>query len=75
MIPSLSVAETLPKAYEDFLAELAAGPFSGEIRTDYATRLVTATDNSIYQILPKAVLFPRSTEDVAAILTLASGML
>lgn len=31
-----------------------------------------ATDNSIYQLLPDAVVFPRSTADVALIARLAS---
>jgi FAD/FMN-containing dehydrogenase/Fe-S oxidoreductase len=39
--------------------------FHGEIRLDYATRLSAATDNSIYQVLPAAVIFPRVTADVA----------
>ena len=39
--------------------------FTGEIRVDYATRLSAATDNSIYQVLPAAVVFPRTREDVA----------
>ena len=31
-----------------------------------------ATDNSIYQLLPDAVVFPRSTADVALIARLAT---
>ena len=44
MIPRLDPKEHLPALYRDFLAELRAQGFTGEIRTDYATRLVTATD-------------------------------
>ena len=55
----------------DYLRELRKTSFSGEIRTDYGARLVTATDNSIYQILPRAVLFPRSAEDIAELFKLA----
>ena len=59
------------KIYMDFLQELRKTPFSGEIRSDYGTRLVTATDNSIYQILPRAVVFPRSAEDISQLFNLA----
>ncbi len=59
------------KVYTDYLQELRKTRFSGEIRTDYGTRLVTATDNSIYQILPRAVVFPRSAEDISQLFNLA----
>ncbi len=55
----------------DYLRELRKTSFSGEIRTDYGARLVTATDNSIYQILPRAVLFPCSAEDISELFKLA----
>ena len=53
-----------------FLDALRAAGFSGDIGSDYAPRLSAATDNSIYQQLPAAVIFPRSTEDVAHALRL-----
>jgi FAD/FMN-containing dehydrogenase/Fe-S oxidoreductase len=53
-----------------FVTALQRGGFAGEIRTDYATRLSAATDNSIYQVLPAAVVFPRTTADVALALRL-----
>lgn len=40
--------------------------------TRYADRLTMSTDNSIYQLLPDAVIFPRSTNDVAIIASLAA---
>jgi FAD/FMN-containing dehydrogenase/Fe-S oxidoreductase len=54
----------------DFLAALQRAGWSGEIRADYATRLTAATDNSIYQQLPAAVVFARSAADVALALKL-----
>ncbi len=45
--------------------------FTGDIATDYASRITLATDNSIYQSIPQGILFPRSTEDVSLALTLA----
>lgn len=47
-----------------FLNELRSNGFRGEIEDDAASRLVAATDNSIYQIEPDAILFPSGAEDV-----------
>jgi len=55
----------------EFCAALPHAGYGGEARLDMPTRLVHATDNSIYQILPHAVLFPRTQSDLAAILKLA----
>lgn len=71
MIPTLGSLGHLPQLYADFLGEVRNSGFVGEVRTDYATRLVTATDNSVYQILPLAVLYPNCEEDVARVLRLA----
>jgi FAD/FMN-containing dehydrogenase/Fe-S oxidoreductase len=71
MIPILPSRDQIPELYREFLERLAVDGFSGEIRTDYATRLVTATDNSVYQLLPVAVVFPKHEADVALTLQLA----
>lgn len=71
MIPRLPPSGTVDPLYEDFLAELEQRGFAGEIRRDFATRLVASTDNSVYQIVPQAVVFPRSRDDVVAIGRLA----
>ncbi len=71
MIPRLSRGDSVAALYRQFLGELLAGRFAGEVRADYATRLVAATDNSVYQIVPEAVIFPRSRDDVVAIGLLA----
>ena len=72
MIPRLPLTEQTSRLTRDFLAALAAQGFSGELRHDFGTRLVTATDNSIYQITPQAVVYPRNAEDVQRTLRLAS---
>ncbi len=46
------------------LEALRASGFEGEIGSDMATRLVGATDNSIYRLVPQAVLFPKSQSDL-----------
>ncbi|MFI8479038.1 FAD-binding and (Fe-S)-binding domain-containing protein [Pseudomonas sp. NPDC078700] len=58
--------------YSEFLDELRAKGFRGHISADYAIRTVLATDNSIYQRLPNAVVFPLDAEDVACIARLMS---
>src|SRR6187431_951398 len=71
MIPALAPQAQIPALYRDFLARLAARGFSGEIRSDYATRLIAATDNSVYQLVPVAVIYPQTESDVAHALSLA----
>ena len=58
---------TLPERYRRFLAELAAAGFRGDIADDAANRIVLATDNSIYQRQPAAVLYPRDAADLQRI--------
>ncbi|MCS6922449.1 MAG: FAD-binding protein [Elioraea sp.] len=43
----------------------------GEVRTDAGTRGRYATDASHYQVWPAAVVFPRSVDDLAAVLAIA----
>ena len=71
MIPALAPQGQIPALYRDFLARLPARGFSGEIRTDYASRLIAATDNSVYQLVPVAVIFPKTEADVSHALALA----
>jgi len=72
MIPKISQAPGLVQPVIDFIHELSINGFTGDSATRYADRLSMATDNSIYQVLPDAVLFPRSTQDVALIARLAA---
>ncbi|MBI4229514.1 MAG: FAD-binding oxidoreductase [Planctomycetes bacterium] len=46
------------------VARHLAGTLEGEVRTDTLTRGLYATDASLYEILPVAVVLPRSQEDV-----------
>ncbi|MBB3230452.1 FAD-binding and (Fe-S)-binding domain-containing protein [Halomonas stenophila] len=57
--------------YRHFLEALADAGFEGEIAPDYANRTVLATDNSLYQRLPQAVLYPRGVADLERIARLA----
>ncbi len=72
MIPRLPLQSHLDSDVDKFLNSLEKTNFSGEIRADFASRLLTSTDNSIYQILPQAVIFPRTTADLVAVFKLAN---
>lgn len=72
MIPQMNIAQTPPADYQAFLDALPGTDFEGDIAADFASRLVSATDNSIYQVLPAAVLYPKDEADVARVLTLAA---
>lgn len=64
MIPQLSQAPGLTHQALTFLEALKQNGFTGTTTTQYADRLIMSTDNSIYQQLPDAVIFPRSSADV-----------
>jgi len=63
--------ERLGSHYVRFLEALKTRGFEGEIAPDYANRTVLATDNSIYQRLPQAAVFPRHAEDLERLARLA----
>lgn len=71
MIPQISQAPGLVPRVLNFMQELERQGFTGDIATRYAERLTMSTDNSVYQLLPDAVIFPRSTADVALVARLA----
>lgn len=60
----------LAAQYPEFLQALRTSGFRGQLSADYATRTVLATDNSIYQRLPQAAVFPLDADDIARIATL-----
>ncbi|MCG6200922.1 FAD-binding and (Fe-S)-binding domain-containing protein [Psychromonas antarctica] len=71
MIPKLTHQENIKQDYFEFLNALSESDYCGEIEKSYAGRLAVATDNSVYQCLPQAVIFPKSTQDIVAICKLA----
>lgn len=58
--------------YSRFLEALATAGFEGDIAPDYANRTVLATDNSLYQRLPQAVIYPRGVADLERLAQLAA---
>ncbi|MEL0658915.1 FAD-binding and (Fe-S)-binding domain-containing protein [Psychromonas arctica] len=71
MIPNLNHQENIKQDTFAFIKALSESDYSGEIAKSYASRLAVATDNSVYQCLPQAVIYPKSTEDIIVICQLA----
>lgn len=71
MIPRLSEVPQLNTTAQAYLDELVRQHFSGDIASSYADRLSLATDNSVYQQIPQAILFPKSVSDVVILAKLA----
>ena len=67
MIPRLTDTPMPAPLYGEFLTELRARGFEGDLSPAYADRTVLATDNSIYQLTPQAVAFPRNADDLVRI--------
>ncbi|RRS09834.1 FAD-binding oxidoreductase [Pseudoalteromonas sp. J010] len=71
MIENISQQDSASELISQYHKKLSESGFSGDIDNSYATRLVTSTDNSIYQQVPQAVIFPKSNRDVQVALELA----
>ncbi|MCP3728569.1 FAD-binding oxidoreductase [Paraburkholderia sp. CNPSo 3272] len=69
-IATLAIGEFNHPLIRQFLHELEASGFEGEVDATHATRTVLATDNSIYQRYPQAAVFPRHAQDVACLASL-----
>ncbi|ELR64834.1 Fe-S protein [Photobacterium marinum] len=67
MLPALTHQHSIDDVVLSFLTELENAGFSGDIEQTYASRLAVATDNSVYQQLPQAVVLPRSVDDLILI--------
>ncbi|HET6235333.1 MAG TPA: FAD-binding oxidoreductase [Acetobacteraceae bacterium] len=72
MLPRLNEMPTTSPLFVDMFAELRARGFEGDLSATSSERIVQATDNSIYQVLPQAIAFPRTTEDLVRIARLTS---
>lgn len=72
MLPRLDSQSDVDPIVLTFLEQLKANGFSGDIESQYSSRLAVSTDNSVYQQLPQAVVHPKTTQDVALIGKLAT---
>ncbi len=73
MIPVIASTSLTQSLYLNFIETLAHQGFTGEVTPDYASRTVLATDNSIYQVLPQAVIYPASLDDLVLVAALAEN--
>lgn len=74
VLPKLSPTHHVSENYREYLALLSKSAYKGDIEISYASRLAVATDNSIYQQLPQAVLHPKNAEDLCIIASLAEPL-
>ena len=72
MLPSLNRTPQIEQDVLNYLQALKKQHFEGDIATNYADRLSLATDNSVYQQLPQAILFPKTVADIVRITKLAN---
>ena len=73
MIPQLSKEYSLDPLYLSYFKAVAAdASFTGDVEYSYAARLSEATDNSVYQLLPAGIIFPKTPEDIQTALRIAS---
>lgn len=72
MLPRLNQIPQLEPLVSAYLEHLQQQHFAGDIASTYADRLSLATDNSVYQALPQAILFPKTVADVVIITKLAN---
>ncbi len=67
MIPLLREVNPTQAHYLAFFEALKTTDFQGDICPDYANRTVLSTDNSIYQVLPQGVVYPKNENDLVII--------
>lgn len=72
MIPSLRSTSPVQQKYLHFINTLKTYGFSGELCLDYANRTVLATDNSLYQVLPQGVIYPKTVADLVTLTELSN---
>lgn len=62
----------IPSVTARFLKRLQQSDFRGEVSQSDAQRTVYATDNSVYQRRPQAIIWPHSVSDLQALMALAA---
>jgi FAD/FMN-containing dehydrogenase/Fe-S oxidoreductase len=73
-LPVVPVESTVSDDYRTYLQRLEKSSFSGDIEYSYGSRLAVATDNSVYQKLPQAVVHPKGINDLQIIGELANQL-
>ena len=72
ILPVVPPESAVAAEYLEYLEALRDSNFSGDIEHSYSSRLAVATDNSIYQKMPQAVVYPKSVDDLVLVGQLAA---
>ena len=72
MLPRVSDMRAPAPLHTELTAELRLRRFEGDLAPAYGDRIVSATDNSIYQLLPQLVVFPRNVDDLVRLARVAT---
>lgn len=72
MIPRLRSPLPIDNPSSTFFESLIEAGFAGDIDASAGGRVVSATDNSIYQLTPQAVVFPRGANDLCVLTKILS---
>lgn len=73
VLPKLLPIDTISKHTRKYIEALQVSQYKGDIEFSFASRMAVATDNSIYQQVPQAVLLPKSLDDLQIIAQLANA--
>ena len=57
------------KNYQEFSRSLKRIGFRGEVHLDQASRTALSTDNSVYELYPQAVVYPKNHEDLELLMS------
>ncbi|MGB3726684.1 MAG: FAD-binding and (Fe-S)-binding domain-containing protein [Glaciecola sp.] len=71
-LPHIAPSETVSSDTQQYLQQLSQSSFSGDVEFSYGSRMAVATDNSVYQQIPQAVVFPKNVDDLQSIAKAAS---
>lgn len=74
VLPAIAPQDNLSSPVMGFIQALQSSKFTGDVDVSYSSRMAVATDNSIYQKLPQAVVFPKSIEDLSIVAKLSSNL-
>ena len=72
MIRRISKLDIVNHKVASFIKTLKSTRFTGDVDDSYSTRISLATDNSIYQAVPQAAIFPKTTDDLVQLTQLAN---
>ncbi len=71
-LPVLNNTNALNALISAFAEELMSKGFEGDIHSDYASRISSSMDNSVYHVVPELIVFPYGKNDVNRVFALAS---